>query len=185
MASDSLDGSIGASASGPFDPQRAGREGQAFGSDFRAERHALGRAGEPEGDMNDVVAGRHGQGRLGEAGFDDQRMRAVRIGLRAEHPPAQPAGERRAAALSAAERISVAWADPAAGVAALTGASQRHQREQSRQKSPSRCQSASRRRKLLLTIRPARGRTLRRIQGGLHLSSFRPSSAPPLEKKRR
>ena len=42
---------------GPFDPQRSCREGQAFGSDFRAERHALGRAREPECDMNDVVPG--------------------------------------------------------------------------------------------------------------------------------
>ena len=87
-----VDRRVGESA---FDPQRAGREGQPFGADFRAERHALGRAREPESDMNDVVAGRDGQGRLGETGFDDQGMRAVRIGLRAEHPPAQPAGERR------------------------------------------------------------------------------------------
>ena len=34
--------------------------------------------------MNDIVAGRKGQGRLGQIGFDDQGVRAVRIGLRAK-----------------------------------------------------------------------------------------------------
>ena len=78
-----------------LDPERARRNSQSFGANSRAERQAFGRAGEPESDMNDIIAGRYGQGRLGETRFDDQGMRAVRIGLRAEYPPSQTA--RRAA----------------------------------------------------------------------------------------
>ena len=127
---------------GAFDPQRPRREGQPFGADFRAERHAFGRAREPESDMNDVVAGRNGQGRLGETGFDDQGMGAVRIGLRAEYPPAQPAGERRAAALKDGGKAKRRLGGFARRRLGADGRDQRHQRKQSSQKSPSRFQSA-------------------------------------------
>ena len=83
---------------GAFDPKRARREGQPLGANPSGQVQAFGRAGESESDVNNVVAGRYGQGRLGQTGLNNQGMRAVRIGVRAEHPPAQAACERRAAA---------------------------------------------------------------------------------------
>ena len=83
---------------GAFDPERAGRKRQSFGANPSGKAQSLSCTGEPERNMNDIVARRYGQGRLGQTGFDNQGMRAVRVGLRAEYPPAQPAGERRASA---------------------------------------------------------------------------------------
>ena len=171
--------------------------------------------------MDDIVAGRNRQRWLGEAGFDDQGMRAVRIGLRGEDPPPQTPGERRAAAVQdggEAERrlggLGLARgsgpvgsrARGPAGSQALgrvrlrrggglayrslrefarrrlgaCGRDQRQERDQSRQNSPRRSQSASHCRKRAPPSdgargsRAARDATLRRIEGGLQLSGIRP-----------
>ena len=43
--------------------------------------------------MHHVIAGRDGQRRLGEIGLDDERMRAVGVGARVEHAPANASGQ--------------------------------------------------------------------------------------------
>ena len=137
-----------------FDPERARREGQPLGANLGAERHALGRAREPESDMNDIVAGRHGQGRLGET-----RIRRSGDASRPDRPRAPNTRQRRppvsgrAAAVEdrgKAERRLGGVRSPA--FAALARRDQRQQRDQGRQNSPSRCQSASRRRKSAPTV---------------------------------
>ena len=77
-----------------FNLQYAGRQGKPLGAHLRAERHALGGAGEPESDVHDIVAGGNRQRGLRETGFDDQRMGAVGIGFSGEHPPAQAPSQR-------------------------------------------------------------------------------------------
>ena len=78
--------------------ERSGIQSELLAVRVVAKRDALGCAGEPERDMRHIVADRRRKARLGVVGFGDKRMGAIRLDPRAEQPPVQPAGQRRAGA---------------------------------------------------------------------------------------